>query len=219
VISIRTALVLATALLPAGLSAQQVDLSSRVDADTWAAVQSIFEEAGRDSLPLQALESKVLEGAAKNVPAARIGQVVAQLAQDFREARASLREALPDQALLAGEVVAVATATRQGVGVEVSRALWEARAEGSSLEVPVTVLGELVRRGVPVDEAAFMMTHVVRSSVPLTVTAQIPGKFDNAAGGGAPPGAALGEALRALNIPDPPAGRGGPPGRGRGRGG
>ena len=213
--SLRWAVAVA-ALVPVGLGAQQADLASRVDEATMAAVQPVLDAATRDSLPRHALESKVLEGAAKGVAAERIGQVVAQLARDLREARNQLRAALPGQGLTDGEIVAVATAARQGVGVEVSRALWQARDDGASLEVPVTVLGELVRRGVPVEEAAFLMTHVVRASVPIPVTAQIPGKFDSAAGGGAPPGAALGEALRALNIPDPPGRRGGPPGRGRG---
>jgi hypothetical protein len=212
---LRIALLLG-ACAPAGLGAQQVDLAARVDEATMTAVAPVLEVASRDSLPLHTLESKVLEGAAKGVAPDRIGEVVAQLAQDLMDARSQLREALPGQALTDGEIVAVATAARQGVGVEVSRALWQAREDGASLEVPVTVLGELVRRGVPVDEAAFLMTHVVRTSVPLPVAAQIPGKFDSAAGGGAPPGAALGEALRALNIPDPPGRRGGPPGRGRG---
>jgi len=219
---VRTALsvtLVVAVLAPAALSAQGVDLASRVDAQTLAVVRPVLEAAARDSLPRLALESKVLEGAAKNVPPARIGQVVAQLAEDLRVARSRLREGLPGQPLLDGEVVAVATAARQGVGVEISRALWQARGDGASLEVAVTVLGELVRRGVPVDEAASLMTHVVRTSVPLPVTAQIPGKFDSAAGGGAPPGRALGEALRALNIPDPPGRGAGPPGRGRGRGG
>ena len=71
----------------------------------------------------------------------------------------------------------------------------------------MTVLSELVRRGIPVGEAAALMTHVVRTSVPLPLAAQIPGKFDGALGAGAPPAAALVEALRALNIPNPPGRR------------
>jgi len=213
----RPTLVAALALLvPAALAAQSPELRARADAATLAIVAPLLEAAARDSLPLRALESKVLEGVAKGVPADRIGAVVSGLAQELGEARAALREQLPGVRLDDGEIVAVATAARQGVGYEVSRALWASRTGDASLEVPVTVLGELVRRGVPVDRAAEVMTLVVGTAVPLPVAAQIPGKVDGAVGAGATPGAALASALRALNIPNPPNR---PTGRGRGRGG
>ncbi len=206
--------------LPAQLAAQSAELRARVDAQTLALVSPLLENAVRDSLPVRALESKILEGVTKGVPAERIGGVVAQLANEFRSARSALREGLPSAAIHPGEIVAVATAARLGVGAEVSRELWTSRRGAVSLEVPITVLGELVRRGVPVTQAADVMAHIVSSSVPLPVAAQIPGKIDGAVGAGTSPGAALGEALRALHIPDPPGqavGRG--QGRGRGPGG
>lgn len=186
---------------------QDPDFASSLDAVTLAAVQPILDGATRDSLPLGALQSKVLEGLAKNVRSGQIGQVVAALADEFRSARSALRSGLPLLALGDGEVVATAMAARQGIGLDVLQALWESRPSGNSLEVPVTVLSELVRRGVPVEEAAILMTHVVRTSVPLPLAAQIPGKFDGARGPGVPPAAALVEALRVLNIPNPPGRR------------
>lgn len=197
--------------IPRATAGQDRDFASSVDAVTLAVVQPILDAATRDSLPVQALRSKVLEGLAKNVRPAQIGQVVAALADEFRSARSALRTGLPPLALGDGEVVAAAMAARQEIGFDVVRALLESRPNGGSLEVPVTVLSELVRRGVPVEEAATLMTHVVRTAVPLGLAAQIPGKFDGALGAGRPPAAALVEALRALNIPDPP-GRD-PPGR------
>ncbi len=192
---------------PRATDGQDPDFASRLDAVTLAAVQPILDAATRDSLPVQALQSKALEGVAKNVPSGRIGQVVADLAAEFRSARSALRTGLPSQALSDGEVVAAAMAARQGIAFDVLHALWESRPNGSSLEVPVTVLSELVRRGIPIEEAASLMTHVVRTSVPLPLAAQIPGKFDGALGSGAPPAAALVEALRALNIPNRPGRR------------
>ena len=203
-------------LVPHVAGAQSAELLSRADAETLARVTPLLQAAARDSLPLRALESKVLEGVTKGVPADRIGNVVSGLADEFRAARAALRDQLPDAALRDGEIVAVATAARQGVGVEVSRSLWASRAGDGSLEVPVTVLGELVRRGVPVARAAEVMAHVVGTSVPLPVAAQIPGKIDGAVGAGASPGTALASALRALNIPNPPNR---PQGKGRRPGG
>ena len=189
---------------PHATKGQDPDFTSRLDAATRAAVQPSLDAAARDSLPMGALQSKVLEGLAKNVRSRQIGQVVTALADEFRSARSGLRRGLPSQALSDGEVVAAAMAARQGIGLDVLQALWESRPNESSLEVPVTVLSELVRRGVPVEEAAILMAHVVRMSVPLPLAAQIPGKFDGALGAGRPPAAALVEALRALNIPDPP---------------
>ena len=192
---------------PCATKGQDPDFASGLDAVTLAAVQPILDAAARDSLPTRALQSKVLEGVAKNVPPGQIGRVVAALADEFGRARSALRRGLPSQALSDGEVVAAGMAARQDIGFDVLQDLWESRPNRGSLEVPVTVLSELVRRGIPVEEAATLMTHVVRSSVPLQLAAQIPGKFDGALGSGAPPGAALGEALRALNIPSPPGRR------------
>lgn len=194
--------------VPAAVAAQSpgAALASRVDDATLRAVQPILQAAARDSLPVATLESKVLEGVAKGRPADQIGRVVADLATEFLTARAALRAGVPGRAIADGEVVAAALATRQGVAPEVLRALWASRPDGGSLEIPVTVLSELVRRGIPVDDASLVMAHVVRTAVPLQITAQIPGKVDGALGAGAAPAAALVEALRTLRIPAP-AGR------------
>ena len=206
--SLAAALLLALAtLMPGAVAGQAGDLDERVDAATRAAVQPTLDAAARDSLPLGALRSKVLEGLAKGVPAGRIGAVVSDLAGELRAARAALRRELPNRPIEDGEVVAVALATRHGVAPEVVRALWASRPDGGSLEIPVTVLGELVRRGVPVDDASAVVAHVVRSAVPLQLAAQLPGKVDGALGAGVQPSAALGEALRALQIPAPPGRR------------
>jgi hypothetical protein len=195
------------ATLPAAVSGQAAGWDARLDAATRAAVEATLEEAARDSLPLGALRSKVLEGAAKAVPPERIGQVVAGFAEELRTSRSMLREGLPGQPIADGEVVAVALATRQGLAPEVVRSLWASRPNGGSLEIPVTVLSELVRRGVPASDASAVMAHVVRTGVPLQVAAQLPGKIDGALGAGVTPSAALGQALRTLNIPEPPGRR------------
>jgi hypothetical protein len=201
-------LALLACALPA--AAQGTGLAGRVDEATLQEVRPALDAAARDSLPVAALESKVLEGVAKRRPAAEIGRVVVELAQDFRAARAAIREGLPGRPIVDGEVVATALATRQGIPPDVVRELLTSRSDAGSMEIPVTVLTELVRRGVPVDEASAAMSQVVRAAVPMQVAAQIPGRVDGALGRGAPPGQALAAALRNLNIPQPP-------GRGRGR--
>ncbi|MDX1648003.1 MAG: hypothetical protein R3304_12725 [Longimicrobiales bacterium] len=205
----RTAFLLTLGLLATHhpLAAQSAELLSRIDAETADVVVPILEEAARDSLPVDALESKVLEGMAKRVPPERIGPAVAQLADEFRDVRGALRQRLPSEAFTDSEIVAAARAARQGATIDALEELWEARPDGGVLEVPVTVLGELVRRGIPLDEASGLMTFVVRERVPLHVAAQIPGKIDGAMGNASTPVEALTRALRTLNIPDPPGRR------------
>lgn len=201
---------LASIVFALPVAAQSTALTGRVDDATLRVVQPVLDAALRDSLPVAALESKVLEGVAKRRPADEIGRVVSGLAQDFRDARAVIREGLPGRPVVAGEIVATAQARRQGVSPEVLRALLAAGPAAGSMEIPVTVLTELVRRGVPVEDASAAMTQVVRAGVPMQVAAQIPGRVDGGLGAGAPPGQALAAALRNLDIP-------GSPGRGRGR--
>lgn len=186
---------------------QSPDLLSRIDEETATAVVPILERARRDSLPTGALESKVLEGVAKRVPPQRIAQAVTQLAAELRSVRTGLRERLPAEAFSEGEVVAAARAVRQGVPVDALDDLWHARTNQVPLDVPVTVLGELVRRGVPVDEASGLMTHVLQTGVPMHLAAQIPGRFDGAMGNATTPVDALTQALRVLEIPNPPGRR------------
>ena len=193
----------AAAFLTAPVAAQSGSLTGRVDAATLREVQPALDVASRDSLPVAALESKVLEGVAKRRPPAQIGQVVRELADELRAARATLRASAPGRPIVDGEVVAAAQATRQGIGPEVVGRLLTADASGASMEIPVTVLTELVRRGIPIDEAAAAMDLVVREGVPMEIAAQIPGRIDRGRGRGAgaePPGQALGRALRDLNI-------------------
>ncbi len=182
-------------------------LSDRVDAATRSAVEPILAAAARDSLPMRTLESKILEGVAKGRPGEQIARVVAGLADELRAVRTELRESLPARPISDGEVVAAALATRQGVALDVVKALWEAKPDGESIEIPLTVLGDLVRRGVPVADASDVMAYVVRASVPPQVAAQIPGRVDGALVSGAEPSAALVSALRTLDIPAPPGRR------------
>lgn len=205
----RSAWLLALGLLATvdAVGAQSPELLSRIDAQTAARVVPVLEVAAVDSLPMGALESKVLEGVAKRVPPARIGQAVSDLADELRSVRQELRTRRPATVFSDDEVVAAARAVRQGVTVDALDDLWSARTDQTPLEVPVTVMGELVRRGVAVPEAAALMGHVVRTDVSLHLAAQIPGEFDGAVGSAATPVDALTQALRALDIPVPPGRR------------
>lgn len=203
----RLLVVLAWLALPGAASAQLRDFDARLDEATRRAVAPVLAAASSDSLPVGALQSKALEGIAKERPPEQIGQVVAELADELRAARALLRSAPADHPVSDREIVAVALATRRGLAPDVVRSLSASRPDGGSLEIPVMVLSELVQKGVPAAEASAVVGHVLRTAVPLQLAAQLPGKVDGALVAGAAPSAALVEALRTLNIPAPPGRR------------
>ena len=188
-------------------------LEGRVDARTLALVQPALQAATRDSLPVEALRAKVLEGSAKSRPPELIARVANQLLDELRATRGALRDELPGISISGDELVAASLARQHGVPTAVVAELWSSRPAGGSLQIPVTVLAELVRRGVPADGASALMRHVLTTGVPLDRAAQIPGRFDGASRPGVGAPQALERALRELNIPGPP------PGRGRGPGG
>lgn len=203
----RTLAVALAVALPTLVGGQEPDFAGRVDDRTLEAVRPVLVEAARDSLPMEALRAKVLEGVAKRVPPEQIGRVVLDLADELRTVRTGLRQRMPSIRVGDGELLAAALATRHGVSFDLLHEVWTSRPEGARLDVPVTVLGELARRGIPARDATDLMAHVVRERVPVHLAAQIPGTFDGARGRGMPAAAALAQTLRVLNIPDPPGRR------------
>lgn len=206
------ALCLMTEVLSAAAPrAQQDVLRQRLDPTTYAALQPVLAQASKDSLPLKAIEAKALEGQAKRVPGDQIVAAVRQLVVDLKAARLALREALPQRTIAEGEIVAAAEAARQGVPAEIVAAIAREARPGATLEIPLALLGALVSRQVPVQEAANVIAHLLASGIPQERMVEIPQRLDVALRVGAPPVAALGTALQSLGIPAPPA----PPGRGR----
>ncbi len=195
-----------------GVSGQETaELASRVDAETLARVRPVLDAALRDSLPVDELRAKVLEGVAKRRPPELIGRVVEDLARELRDVRAELRRALPEAPISGPEVSAARLARQRGAPVEAIAEVLSSRPPGVALEVPVTVLGELVGRGVPAGGASELVRHIVSTRVPLERAVRIPDRLDGALGRGVAAPAALERALRELGIPGPPADR---PGRG-----
>jgi hypothetical protein len=206
----RTVFPLLTATLWAA-AAQQDPLRQRLDPATYAALQPVLEQARKDSLPLKAIEAKALEGQAKRRPAEQVVAAVRQLAADLKTARLALRDAVPQRAIAEGEVIAAAEATRQGVPSEIVTAVVRQARPDAPLEIPLALLGALVSRRVPVEEAANVIAHLLASGIPQERMVEIPQRLDVALRVGAPPVAALSTALQSLGIPTPPA----PPARSR----
>jgi len=220
--SLVTALAVST-LLAGNLTAQAGGSPApRLSPETEALLRPVLDSAAQDSLPVSALQSKALEGAAKGRPPAEILAVVRGLAGRLRQARSVLSQAVPGAPVAAGDIVTAAEAMAGGARPEDVARLRKNAPPGASLEIPYAVLGELVRRGVPVGQASDVVDHLVESKVPEARIIEIPARVDVAIRLGAPPVAALGRALHGLGLPVPPPvpgskGRG--RGRGRGRGG
>lgn len=206
----RWTCIVALACAGAAPLAGQQRLEGRLDAATLAALRPLFELARRDSLPVTALEDKGLEGAAKRIPPERIVAAVQQLAQDLRAARGLLREARPRGPISDGEILAAADAPRRGVPADEIAALGANAPPAVSLLVPLTVLGDLVQRGIPAGEARRVIEELLAAGISAEQLAEIPPRVDVALRVGAPPS----EAFRsALPIPvRPPIPQQPPPG-------
>ena len=180
-------------------------LEARLDPQTIAGLQPVLAEALIDSLPARPLEDKALEGAAKRVPSARIVDAVRQLATSMHEGRMLLRSGAPTVTPSEAEIVAAADARRRGVPPGEISAL-RRDAPGSALVVPLTVLSDLVQRGVPADQARSVIADLVRHGTSLEQIAQLPGRVDVAIRVGATPAAALRGAIPAAATKGPPPG-------------
>src|SRR5687768_5783136 len=148
----------AGALLAASAGAQTPanDPSARLrevlPADVAQKVLATIADARAHELPARALEQRALKFAAKGVEPKLIAQAIADQAERMKRAKDALDDA-PNRKPSSDEVEAGAEALRQGVdGSDVSE-LAKSAPSGRSLEVPLFVIGGLVDRGLPSDEA------------------------------------------------------------------
>ncbi|MFQ5747600.1 MAG: hypothetical protein ACE5HF_10340 [Gemmatimonadota bacterium] len=139
------ALLALPALLPAQQSARD-RLREALPPEAAARVEAIAVRAAREGIPPGLIVGKALEGAAKGVPPDRIVPAVAGLARRLGQVRALLGPDRPPSTLMAA-----AEAARRGVPAEAIREL--SRRHRGDIAIPLLVLGELSRSGVPVDRA------------------------------------------------------------------
>ena len=202
--------VLLSLLGPSVAAAQgRPPLTQRLDPQTLAALRPILDSATTDSIPVSALEDKAHEGVAKRVPALRIVGVVRQLSAELRDARTLLRSAAPAAVVSGDEVIAAADARRRGIPAAEISTLRSHVPPATGLVIPYTVLGDLMQRGIPVDEARSIIEQLITAGVPASQMAEIPARMDVALRVGAPPLDALRNALpvplRPLRPAPPPA--------------
>lgn len=127
-------------------------LASVLPADVAQRVMSAVARARAEQLPAAALENRALKFAARGVPPQDIARSVDEQLARMRSMR-SVLGAARRQAPTGDEIEAGAEAIREGVdGATISK-LAQSAPSGRSLTVPLYVIGNLVSRGVPSDEA------------------------------------------------------------------
>ena len=160
-----------------GSPGQAYDPSARLrevlPADVADRVLAKIAAARTRGLPAQALERTALKGAARSVPPAEIERAVAAQEQRLDRAATALERA-PNRKASGDEVEAGAEALRQGVdGASVSE-LAKSAPSGRSLAVPLHVLGSLVARGLPSDQALAAVLERLNARAEDAQLAQLP---------------------------------------------
>lgn len=148
------ALVLAAnpAIAQSGASDPSARLFAVLPADAAQHVLTVIRDARSDDLPADALLNRSLKFAARGVAAPDIARAADEQLARMRSVREALRTAR-NTPPAGDEIEAGAEAMREGVsGADVSK-LAQSAPSGRSLAVPLYVIGSLVSRGLPSDQA------------------------------------------------------------------
>ena len=154
---LRMLTVLGTGIVIAGTAAAQTpayDPSARLrevlPADVATKVLATIAEARSHNLPAQALEQRALKFAAKGVEPKLIAKSIGEQEDRMEQAK----DAIDDVRKPSDDEIEVgAEALRQGVDGSAVSELAKSAPSGRSLAVPLFVIGSLVDRGLPSDEA------------------------------------------------------------------
>lgn len=124
-------------------------------------------------LPTQALERIALKGAARQVPPTEIQSAVDAQAARLSESRRMLTSAT-DRQMEDDEIEAGAEALRKGVDGSSVSGLAKTAPSGRSLAVPLYVLGSLVERGLPSDDALAAVVERLSAKATDAQIAELP---------------------------------------------
>jgi hypothetical protein len=167
-------------------------------ADVAAKVLATIAEARSHNLPAQALEQRALKFAAKGVDPTLIPKSIEEQKDRMEKAKNALDNA-PGRKASGEEIEAGAEALRQGVDGALVSELAKSAPSGRSLAVPLFVIGSLVDRGLPSDDALARVLARLQARASDTELEKIPeglgashGNRPATAGRPANPGKALG---------------------------
>jgi hypothetical protein len=201
------------ALSTAGAQAPAGDPTARLrevlPADVAERVLAKIADARSRGLPAEALEQRALKFASRGVPAADIERSVGEHTERMTRARQNIERARGSRAT-ADEVDAGGEAMRMGVDGAAVAELARTAPSGRSLAVPLLVIGSLVDRGLPSDQALNRVRERMEARATDAELERLPGE----AAAGRP--AVTGRELADTKRPDAATGRPGtagpPPG-------
>lgn len=151
-------MLLAMEVKPVQASAQDVAgdptarLAAVLPADVARHVLDVIKDARADQLPADALANRSLKFAARGIAPQDIARAADEQLARMRTSRDALRSARTASPT-GDEIEAGAEAIRQGVSGASVAALAKSAPSGRSLAVPLYVMGSLVSRGLPSDQA------------------------------------------------------------------
>ena len=162
-------------LLPVALAAQQNwnDRLAALPDNVRDKVIAIVTDAVNHGLPGQAIADRALETVAKSRSGDEAVSAARALAADLASGRDALTAAgrAPD----ASEIEAAATAEELGVDGAAISELASATPSGRSLAVPLAVIGALVQRGLPSDDALAAVQERLTNRATDAELASMPG--------------------------------------------
>lgn len=135
---------------------------ARLDSTTRVAIAAIVDSARRLRLPTEPLVDKALEGEQKGADGPRIITAVRGLSAELRSARSSL-----GAGATADEITAGANALHAGMPMrELARLRTAAQhAARGRVTLPLTVVTDLIARGVPVATASDVVLSLTRAGL------------------------------------------------------
>ena len=145
---LRAAAVLAAAIHPLALVAQDPDPLSRLDPNTRFVVEVIIDSARVAGVPTRPLLLKALQGAAYHADNRHIIAAVRSVFHAELDVRVALGSALNES-----EWASAVSALQSGVPLE-ALAKFRGERSGKPLTRALVVLTDLIQRGVPVSEAS-----------------------------------------------------------------
>jgi hypothetical protein len=147
---VRSAAVLVVCLATHA-AAQGSDPFSKLDPASRFTIEAIIDSARVAGLPAKVLRLRALEGIAKNVDNRKIVAAVRERFAHLKDARAVLGPVDDDELAVAAEVLEAKVKPEQLLPFRTA-------SRGRSPLLALTVLGDLVTRGVPRDEAMSAIT-------------------------------------------------------------
>ena len=173
--AIATALAITAGALSAQTPANDpsAKLKEVLPASVAAHVLATIADARAHQLPAQALEQRALKFAAKGVKPDDIQRAIDAQAIRMRQAKDSIGKARGRSAS-GDEIEAGAEALRQGVDGSAVSTLAKSAPSGRSLAVPLYVIGSLVDRGLPSDEALQRVLDRLKARASDTELQQLP---------------------------------------------